>query len=135
MAQRIRTILFIDDDQIIGLVSKRLLEQLEIASDVQLFHDSYLGLAALESRYQPGSPHVQQAGTDLVLLDLDMPGLGGFAILDQLLARQQEGNVSLQQAQFVIISAHIGEKEIKKAASYPILGLLDKPIRPNSCSS
>jgi CheY-like chemotaxis protein len=128
--EKIKNIVFIDDDEIIGMVSKRLLEHLKIAEEIHVFSDSFVGMAYIEDRYKTGANWEQPEGTDLIFMDLDMPGLNGFTIMDKLLAMEAEGQLTLENTYFVIITSHKDNKEAERAATYPILDFLEKPLRP-----
>lgn len=62
-----------------------------------------------------------------ILLDLNMPGLDGFEVLKYL----KESNL-MDKIPVVIITGDDTEETIKKAFSYPILDVLNKPFNDKS---
>ncbi len=59
-----------------------------------------------------------------LLLDLNMPGINGFEVLDYM----KENNL-FENIPVVIITGDDSEETIKKAFSYPILDVLNKPFK------
>lgn len=127
--KKLNKITLVDDDVIIGMVSKRLLEQMQCATTVAVYADSFQALSALVEDYAQNSDSKPNSLQDLVFLDIEMPGLGGFEILDRLRAAVQAKQGSLEHVHFVIITSHKGEKEIAKAKDYGVKAILEKPLR------
>ncbi len=127
--KKLNKIIVIDDDAIMNLISRRLFEQISIAEEVCVFSDSLEGLDYLMNRYTFEAAHDRQLGNDLVLLDLDMPGLGGFEILKKLKISAQLGRVVLDSLHVALITSHKDEKEAAKARQHGIECLLEKPLR------
>lgn len=129
MDKKIKHIIFIDDDMIIGMVSKKLLEHMQIAEEVFVFSDSFNALQHLKERYHVARERQQTETADLILLDLDMPGLGGFEILKVLQELNEQEQLNLQNVYFSIATSHSTEKEVQKAKQYGVLGILEKPLK------
>lgn len=74
----------------------------------------------------------QIANNDIyaILLDLNMPGLNGFEVLNYL----KEHDL-IEKIPVVIITGDDTEETIKKAFSYPILDVLNKPFNEKSINS
>lgn len=64
---------------------------------------------------------------DLVLLDINMPGMNGYEVLDQL--RQTE---RFDNAQVVAVSGNIYPEDIKKGLGSGFSDYLTKPIKMNT---
>lgn len=62
-----------------------------------------------------------------IILDLNMPGLNGFEVLNYL-----KDNNLINKIPVVIITGDDTEETIKKAFSYPILDVLNKPFNENN---
>lgn len=65
-----------------------------------------------------------------LLLDLNMPGLSGFEVLDYLKERDL-----LDKIPVVIITGDDNDDSIEKAFSYPILDVLKKPFNESNINS
>ena len=65
----------------------------------------------------------REAPTDLILLDLQMPGLGGLEVLRRLRGAGSDVPV-------VIVSAHDGEANVREAIRLGAVGFLPKPPTP-----
>lgn len=65
-----------------------------------------------------------------ILLDLNMPGLNGFEVLNYL-----KSHNLIEKIPVVIITGDDTEETIKKAFSYPILDVLNKPFNEKSINS
>jgi two-component system response regulator LytT len=76
MSGRVLRVLVVDDEQ---LAREELCYQLERLGDVEVVGQAGNGLEALAS--------VERQDPDLVLLDIQMPGLGGFEVARRLLQR------------------------------------------------
>lgn len=126
---KIKRILFVDDDVIIGMVSKRLLEQMEVAEEIIVHTDSYEALKYIKHCLHPESCVGNQACTTLMFLDIEMPGYGGFELLSMINELVVAGELHVKNTYFVIVTSHIGEKEIAKAKSFNALAILEKPLR------
>ncbi|AHM61862.1 response regulator receiver [Flammeovirgaceae bacterium 311] len=129
MDRKLKNIILVDDDEIIGMVTKRLLEQMLVTVEVMVFSDSLKGLKFLKEKYGSSQENQQHAATDLVLLDIDMPGFGGFEILTILKDLKKTGLVYLDNTHFAIITSHKTEKEEQLASRYDVLAVLEKPLR------
>ena len=128
MDKKVKTIIFVDDDEIIGMVTKRLLEYMQVAEEVLVFYDSLEALTFLKERY--AATNVKEKGpNDLIFLDIEMPGFGGYKILNTLKELEKTEQVNLKNTYFSIITSHKTEKEIKTFSQYDVLALLEKPLR------
>lgn len=129
MDRKLKNIILVDDDEIIGMVTKRLLEQMLVTVEVMVFSDSLKGLKYLKEKYGPDPDGRLQTTTDLVLLDIDMPGFGGFEILTILKDLKKTGLVYLDNTHFAIITSHKTDKEEQLASRYDVVAILEKPLR------
>ena len=64
----------------------------------------------------------------IVLADLKMPGLTGFALIDR--AREQRAASGHACPEFVIITGHAGQVEAEIADALQVRGFLTKPLDP-----
>ena len=75
------------------------------------------GLAALE--------HLQEESVDLILLDVEMPGMSGIETLDAIRSRQD-----LSQIPVLFLSASEDMEEAVENGEYAVQGFIKKPILP-----
>jgi len=109
-AQTLR-ILLVEDDAIVAAVIRGLLER--AGHEVRYVVN---GLAALAE--------LAQASCDLILLDLDLPGIDGFQIARLIRQREEPG----QRIPMVAITARSGGDEEARARDAGMDGFLRKPL-------
>ena len=129
MNKKIKNIIFVDDDQIIGLVTKRLLDQMQLAEEVIVFNDSLKALQFLRDKYKHTSASQPTDSADLILLDIEMPGFGGFEILYILNELKRAEHISLKNTCFAIVTSHKTAKEVELAGRHDITTVLEKPLK------
>lgn len=128
MDKKLKSVIFVDDDEIIGMISKRLLEYMQITEEVLVFSDSLKALTFLKEKY--ATSNIREKGpADLILLDIEMPGFGAYKILNTLTELEKTGQADLSNVYFTIVTSHKTEREIKASSQYDILALLEKPLR------
>ena len=109
--------ILIDDDPIINLVHKRILQKVEETAQIEIFIS---GVKALE--------YFKANGTDgqVVFLDINMPEMNGFQFLDELLKNK---SIKMEGLSIYILTSSLNNKDREKAKRYPILkGYLGKPL-------
>ncbi len=105
------TVLVVEDEPDLLLLARRMLEE--------------LGYAVIEA---PGGEEALELAenqeVDAVLLDLRMPGMDGWAVLDQLRAT---GTIS--RLPVIVLSAHADPAAVKRSAELGAKGYVRKPYR------
>ncbi|MEZ5173143.1 MAG: response regulator [Bacteroidia bacterium] len=110
---RVETVWLVDDDQVITYITERLIKNADPSVVVTSFLSSKMALEKLR---------IAASVPDLLLLDINMPGLNGWEFLEQLRAMQKYVNVYMY-------SSSIDPEDVKKAHSYPMVrDFLSKPI-------
>ena len=127
--KKIKRILFVDDDVIIGLVSKRLLEHMQICDDILVFSDSKKALGFIKENYHPKAISQDQNGATLLFLDIEMPGYGCFELLSIFKELAVAGELAIENMYFVVVTSHKGEKEAAKGLEFNVLDILEKPLQ------
>lgn len=127
--KKIKRILFVDDDVIIGLVSKRLLEHMQICDDIVVFSDSKKALDFIKENYHPKTVSQEQNTATLLFLDIDMPGYGCFELLALFKELAAAGELATENMYFVVVTSHIGKKEMARAQAFNVLDILEKPLQ------
>jgi CheY-like chemotaxis protein len=109
--QRSLHVLLIEDDAIAAAVIRGLLEQ----QGHQVRHVNN-GLAAMAE--------LAQGGCDVVLLDLDLPGVDGFQVARLIRQREAQG----AHLPIIVVTARSGSDEESHAREMGMDGFLRKPL-------
>ena len=102
-------VLLVDDNEATCALMTALLQR-EFA--IQIANDGYEALEQLKTRRY-----------DCILLDLRMPQLDGFGVLDHLREHSPE---TLKRV--LIVSAALHEREMERLRDYPVAGIIRKPF-------
>jgi CheY-like chemotaxis protein len=107
----VTTVLVVEDEPDLLLLARRMLEE--------------LGYAVIEaSGGEEALDLAENQEVDAVLLDLRMPGMDGWAVLDQLRAT---GTIS--RLPVIVLSAHADPAAVKRSADLGAKGYVKKPYR------
>jgi two-component system chemotaxis response regulator CheY len=112
--------LIVDDNSLIRVVLRRVLLQFGECDEAR---DGHEALRAFQSH-----PY------DLVCVDLEMPDMDGFTLLEQLRAIEEE-QAAAKRARILVITAQDELSSIRSAAELGADGYLLKPIHPGVLSS
>jgi DNA-binding response OmpR family regulator len=107
-------IALVDDDPVIGVMIKRVL--VSKGYSVTWFAD---GLAAVAAMCKP-TPSIR---AKLILLDVAMPGLGGWGVLHYL---HRDG--VLDSSRVIMLTASTSEQDVRQAIGLGATGYLAKPL-------
>jgi len=112
-------VILVDDNRLDLLVASRLIELAGLASQVTTYPDPK---EALRNMLE-AEPSTEQS---IVLLDIQMPGLDGFACMDQMLGWPEERR---NRYHVYLLSSTLAEQDIQRARAHPLAkGLLSKPL-------
>ena len=107
-----RTVLVVDDD----VMNLRMIEMTLKRKEYEVIKaDS--GQAALA--------FLQEKAVDLILLDVEMPGMSGIETLDEIRSRQ-----GLSQVPVLFLSASEDMEAAVENGEYAVQGFINKPILP-----
>ncbi|MDO1451780.1 response regulator [Rhodocytophaga aerolata] len=116
-------ILLVEDQDIDAYLSKTVLQQMGLAQEVILCKDGQQALAYIDQLSEEKLLEAdKQADLDLILLDIKMPGMDGFAFLQELRQSYQKHYT------VVILSASENATDISQAASFAASYYLVKPL-------
>ena len=79
--EKIRRVILIDDDEVRCFINKYILEDLDIAEQIECLYNGEQALQYLKENYSSGT--TQQNKPDLFFLDLNMPIMNGFEFLEE----------------------------------------------------
>lgn len=110
-----KRILFIDDNlEITSLISKFLRLK---NYDVTVINDS-----------KTGSHHILNKKYDAIILDISMPGISGFDIIDSLV---KQGKIKNQKI-ILLTAVELSKEDIKELLELGVYSCLLKPVEMNS---
>ncbi len=113
--------LLIDDSGVDLLIGKAMIERSGLVGEVVGFGNAGDALDYLR-RYGPD-------GLDLILLDIEMPGMGGFAFLE---AACRELPATFANVAVIMLTASLSAEDINRASSFEmVIDFLSKPIKPD----
>ena len=111
--KRIQNVWIVDDDQVITYITTRLMKNADPTIKITEFTSAKMALEKL--RLDPSQP-------DILLLDINMPGISGWQFLEEMQAMHRFVNVYMY-------SSSIDPEDVKKARSYPMVrDFLSKPF-------
>ena len=123
---RIRKILLVDDDEVTCFINRCLLEDMEVAKQIEAVHDGMQALQYVKGKFigTANPPHE----TDLLFLDLNMPVMNGFEFLEELSKTNEIDRASLK---IIILTSSANKKDAEMATLYHDLvsGYVTKPLR------
>lgn len=123
--KKLSTVLLIDDDAISSYLNQQLLEEMENIDNIICFTNGQEALDYLKIAYaSPGDGG--SIFPDLIFLDLNMPGLDGFQVMDQL--NELGGNEGLVMNRVVILSTSMHPVDQVRAGNYAVFDYLVKPL-------
>lgn len=130
--EKLKTIILIDDDEICSWLNKLLLEEMQIAEQVECIYD---GQAAYDFFERISTSMVEGAADcpELIFMDLDMPGLDGFQLLDKL--KVLPGGEQFSRERIVILSTSMHPVDLERAIGYNVLNYLVKPLTETKVKS
>jgi two-component system response regulator len=114
------TILLVEDDPADQKLIKTSLLDQKIANEL---HIAASGEEALDYLYRRGNYTGAAPRPELILLDLNMPGMGGKEFL-----RQIKADDNLKQLPVIILTTSESEKDILDSYSLQASGYVNKPV-------
>ena len=107
------SVLLVEDNPDHALLTKLAIGRLDEVREVRVAEDGRMALELLRNGVRP----------DLILLDLKLPGLDGFDVLEALRA-----DASLRGIPVVVLSTSGAAGDRSRVASLGAVGYLDKPV-------
>lgn len=130
--KKFKNILLVDDDAICSWLNKALLEEMQIVQNIICLND---GQSAIDYLKRACSVPADEKTVlpDLILLDLNMPGVDGFEVLEKL--KNSKGCEKLIAERVIVLTTSMHEKDVERAKSYNIFGYLAKPLTETKLQS
>lgn len=122
-------VLLVEDDPIAVMLCKKVIEKDGFARDIDVAHNGQLAIEYYQGLLQQSNGERLQNCPQLILLDLNMPVLGGWEFLDEFL---QTYFSLCRDTRVVILSSSIVPSDREKAERIPVvIDFLSKPISVN----
>lgn len=123
---RIGKILLVDDDEITCYINRTLLEDMEVAKQIESVHNGMQALQYVKGKFiGTANPHYE---TDLLFLDLNMPVMNGFEFLQEL---NKSNDIDRSRLKIIILTSSANKKDAEQATLYNELvsGYITKPLQ------
>jgi CheY-like chemotaxis protein len=121
--KKLNSILLVEDDEATNFISQMVIKKLDCANHVQV---AWNGTDALDYLKQCGES--ASAAPELILLDINMPGLNGWEFLDEYCKMKEEEKAKVV---VVMLSTSQNPDDRLRAARNPhVAGFKNKPLTP-----
>ncbi len=119
---QLRRVLLVDDDTVTNMLHRRVLERSGHVQNIDVATDGQEALDILCADLKE-----QRALPELIFLDINMPGMGGFEFLEKYKEMQLESDMHLI---IVMLSTSLLEADHARAEADPnVHCFCDKPLR------
>ena len=117
-------IILVDDDEMTIFIHEKILKRCKLDWPFQSFRSAESCLEFLKKNHDPGKFFI-------ILLDINMPGLGGWAMLDELENRNIKANCKV-----VMTTSSVDYEDRYKSQQYDIvIDFFEKPLSIEICES
>jgi CheY-like chemotaxis protein len=120
--KKFRRVVLIDDNRASNFLHQCLVEELALSDEVIVFQN---GQQALQYWTNPGNQYLPGSGKDLVLLDVNMPIMNGWELLDEL---EKNHSDYLCQNTVVMLTTCLQDSDTAHARNQITRGVLEKPL-------
>jgi CheY-like chemotaxis protein len=118
--KKLNTILLVDDDPITNFINKRLLEKMNIATEVKVVKNGEEGVRCLMDHCFKTSN-----SPDLILLDINMPIMDGFEFLQEFNAMDFKNK---EEVVIGILTTSSNSTDLEKIEKLGIRCFINKPL-------
>ena len=113
MEKKIGKILLVDDDEITCYLNRILLEEMEVAKQIESVHDGRQALQYIKRKLIGTANPTYEI--DLLFLDLNMPVMDGFEFLEEL---NKSNGIDSNRLKIIILTSSENKKDAAEAAFY-----------------
>ena len=117
--RKLSGVLLVDDDPTTNFVSEHLLRTLGVTERILVAHNGEEALTQLAQ----ACPPVGQACPDLVLLDVNMPVMGGIEFLEAYYPRPPSPPIVV-----VVLTTTTHPGDLARLAGFPVAEVITKPL-------
>ena len=122
---KFRKILLVDDDETSNFLTQLVIEEMNLANDVIIKFDGASALQFLRENCLVNGSEIGGNCPDLILLDINMPVMGGLEVLEEL---QKIGGETLIHMLVVMLTSSVAPKDVEAATRLGVKAYLDKPL-------
>jgi CheY-like chemotaxis protein len=119
--KRIKKIVLIDDDEVSNYINASLLEEMQVTNEVHTF------LAAGEALHYFSEYHAEDDLPELILLDINMPGMDGFQFIEEYLKLVDEKH-GARIVMFMTTPLSAEDEARAKKMGNVVAQFIDKPL-------
>ncbi len=120
---KLKSILIVDDEDIACFTSTMIIQRMEFTGNIQ---SAYNGMEALEIlKITRSLTNVQDPEPQLILLDINMPGMDGFDFLEAL---DKTNKLNLKNLYIAMLTSSTNRDDKMKALKFNVSGFLIKPL-------
>jgi CheY-like chemotaxis protein len=112
-------IVLIDDNDFDNFVNRKLIEKLDLTSDLKVLNNGFEGINFLKILSELGK------SPDLIFLDLDMPVMNGFEFLRQFNRLPKEQN---KNTRIIVLTSSSNPADYNLAKALGCCAYLEKPL-------
>lgn len=121
LKKNIPQFVLVDDDEFALQLTTKLIRNISRHAGISIFYSAKDAIECMENHY-----FMQKTADTVLLTDLHMPGMDGFALLDRLgpTFKAMRGRLHI-----FVMSAEAGTDEKRRILAYNhVIGVLDKPL-------
>jgi CheY-like chemotaxis protein len=115
-------ILLVEDSTTDAELTREVLLEANVRSNLRIVRDGHSAMAVLRGR----EPYAGSRRPDLILLDLNLPGMDGRAVLAEV-----KGDDDLKQIPVVVLSASPADEDVANAYAHQANAYIRKPADLN----
>ncbi len=120
-ASRPVEVVLVEDNPGDALITEEAFEQAKVAINLTVCEDGPSALQHLEQALTPSGPLLP----DLILLDLNLPGMSGIQVLDRI--REHDGLVHIP---VIVMTSSTAPEDVLAAYRSHANSFISKPVRP-----
>ena len=120
---KLKKVILVDDSEATNILNKKILENMDIANEILVFSEGQSLLNYLKSEEQ------ESQFPELILLDIEMPKMGGFDFLEEYIDLSEKRNLSYEPI-IAIVSDHLDYDNFSKSKLFKTYGVLEHIRKP-----